>query len=110
MGWLFGHSINLFNLNLRISKMKKYTLLCLFMLASQAIWAQKNQPRTPKGEIIYHVCQRSFYDSNGDLNGDLNGLRQKLDYLQDLGVTSILLLHFMKRIVITIILQMILKK
>ncbi|RYE18991.1 MAG: alpha-amylase [Sphingobacteriales bacterium] len=44
------------------------------------------------GEVIYHVCQRSFYDSNGDLNGDLNGLRQKLDYLQDLGVTSILLL------------------
>uniref|UniRef100_UPI004049A271 alpha-amylase family glycosyl hydrolase n=1 Tax=Gelidibacter sp. TaxID=2018083 RepID=UPI004049A271 len=41
---------------------------------------------------MYHVCQRSFYDSNGDLNGDLNGLRQKLDYLQDLGVTSILLL------------------
>lgn len=81
-----------FKLNLPISKMKKYTLLCLFMLASQAIWAQKNQPRTPKGEIIYHVFQRSFYDSNGDLNGDLNGLRQKLDYLQDLGVTSILLL------------------
>ncbi|MEO6149085.1 MAG: alpha-amylase family glycosyl hydrolase [Mucilaginibacter sp.] len=44
------------------------------------------------GEVIYHVCQRSFYDSNGDLNGDLKGLRQKLNYLQDLGVTSILLL------------------
>lgn len=44
------------------------------------------------GEIIYHVCQRSFYDSNGDRNGDLKGLREKLDYLQDLGVTSILLL------------------
>ncbi|RCH56450.1 alpha-amylase [Mucilaginibacter hurinus] len=43
-------------------------------------------------EVIYHVCQRSFYDSNGDFNGDLNGLREKLDYLQDLGVTSILLL------------------
>ena len=45
-----------------------------------------------QGEIIYHVFQRSFYDSNGDLQGDLNGLRQKLDYLQDLGVTSIMLL------------------
>jgi glycosidase len=45
-----------------------------------------------KGEIIYHVFQRSFYDSNGDLHGDLNGLRQKLDYLQELGITSILLL------------------
>ena len=46
----------------------------------------------PGAEIIYHVFQRSFYDSNGDLHGDLNGLRSKLDYLQDLGVTSILLL------------------
>lgn len=44
-----------------------------------------------KDEIIYHVFQRSFYDSNADQNGDLAGLQQKLDYLQDLGVTSILL-------------------
>jgi len=45
-----------------------------------------------KDEVIYHVFQRSFFDSNGDEIGDLNGLRMKLDYLQDLGVTSILLL------------------
>ncbi len=43
-------------------------------------------------EVVYHVVQRSFYDSNGDNNGDLNGLLQKLDYLQDLGITSIQLL------------------
>lgn len=43
-------------------------------------------------EIIYHLFQRSFYDSNGDLHGDLNGIREKLDYLDDLGVTSVLLL------------------
>lgn len=42
-------------------------------------------------ELIYHVFQRSFFDSNGDGHGDLNGMRQKLDYLQDLGVTDILL-------------------
>ena len=34
-------------------------------------------------EIIYHVFQRSFYDSNGDRNGDLNGLTQKLGYLKE---------------------------
>lgn len=44
-----------------------------------------------KEEIIYHIFQRSFYDSNGDMNGDLNGIRLKLDYLQKLGVTAILL-------------------
>ncbi|MDB5140141.1 MAG: Alpha-amylase precursor [Mucilaginibacter sp.] len=44
-----------------------------------------------KEEIIYHIFERSFYDSNGDNHGDLNGIRQKLDYLQKLGVTAILL-------------------
>ncbi|HET6255331.1 MAG TPA: alpha-amylase family glycosyl hydrolase [Puia sp.] len=42
-------------------------------------------------EVIYHVFQRSFYDANGDRQGDLKGLGQKLDYLQQLGVTSVLL-------------------
>ena len=41
-------------------------------------------------EVIYHVMQRSFYDSNGDLHGDLNGFVEKLDYLKELGVTTIL--------------------
>ena len=72
--------------------MKKYLQLCLLMAISNFIWAQTTQPKIMKGEVIYHVFQRSFYDSNGDNNGDLNGLRLKLDYLQDLGVTSILLL------------------
>lgn len=49
------------------------------------------KPAPAQPEVIYHVFQRSFFDSNGDGNGDLNGIRQKLDYLQDLGVTSILL-------------------
>ncbi|MEY4432219.1 MAG: hypothetical protein RLZZ44_349, partial [Bacteroidota bacterium] len=72
--------------------MKNFKLL-VFLLASTSIfWAQKTNTQNTNGEIIYHVCQRSFYDSNGDWNGDLNGLRQKLDYLQELGVTSIMLL------------------
>jgi glycosidase len=49
-------------------------------------------------EVIYHVFQRSFYDSNGDEIGDLNGLREKLDYLQDLGITSIQLLPLYKSV------------
>lgn len=44
-----------------------------------------------KAEIIYHIFQRSFYDSNNDKQGDLNGLKEKLDYIQDLGVSSVLL-------------------
>lgn len=71
--------------------MKKNTLLLLLLLVSSFLHAQLPKNPQNKGEIIYHVCQRSFYDSNGDSHGDLNGLRQKLPYLQDLGVTSILL-------------------
>src|ERR1700712_5986729 len=53
--------------------------------------AQHKKKALVKDEIIYHIFQRSFYDSNGDQHGDLNGIRQKLDYLQELGVTAVLL-------------------
>ncbi len=43
-------------------------------------------------EIFYHVFQRSFFDSNGDKHGDLKGLEMKLDYIQDMGFTSIIIL------------------
>lgn len=51
-----------------------------------------NDPLWYKDAIIYEVRTRSFYDSNGDGVGDLQGLRSKLDYLADLGVTAVWLL------------------
>jgi maltose alpha-D-glucosyltransferase/alpha-amylase len=47
-----------------------------------------------KDAIFYELRIRSFYDSNGDGIGDIKGLTQKLDYLQDLGVTTLWLLPF----------------
>ena len=47
-----------------------------------------------KDAVIYELHVRSFYDSNGDGMGDFRGLMQKLDYLQDLGVSAIWLLPF----------------
>ncbi len=47
-----------------------------------------------KDAVIYQVHVRTFYDSNGDGIGDFRGLAQKLDYLQDLGVTAIWLMPF----------------
>ena len=47
-----------------------------------------------KDAIVYQVHVRAFYDSDGDGIGDFRGLRQKLDYLQDLGVTALWLLPF----------------
>jgi maltose alpha-D-glucosyltransferase/alpha-amylase len=45
-----------------------------------------------KDAIFYEVYIRAFYDSNGDGHGDIKGLIQKLDYLQELGVTCLWLL------------------
>jgi alpha-amylase len=72
--------------------MNKFIFALLFLSINHLIYGQKTRPISPKGEVMYHLFQRSFYDSNGDLQGDLNGIRAKLDYLQELGITSILLL------------------
>ena len=47
-----------------------------------------------KDAVIYEVHARAFYDGSGDGMGDFAGLTQKLDYLQDLGVTAIWVLPF----------------
>ena len=45
-----------------------------------------------KNAVLYEVNTRTFFDSNNDGLGDLNGVRQKLDYLQTLGVDCVWLL------------------
>ena len=70
--------------------MKKYILSLFFTLCFTAGFAQHKNPSS-NTEIIYHIFERSFYDSNGDGHGDLNGIYEKLDYLQQLGVTAVLL-------------------
>jgi maltose alpha-D-glucosyltransferase/alpha-amylase len=47
-----------------------------------------------KDAIIYELHVKAFADSNNDGIGDFRGLIQKLDYLQDLGVTCLWLLPF----------------
>jgi maltose alpha-D-glucosyltransferase/alpha-amylase len=58
----------------------------LRMLASDPLWY--------KDAIIYQLHVRAFHDADGDGLGDFKGLTQKLDYLQDLGVTAIWALPF----------------
>ncbi len=64
--------------------------------AQDAAAAQNAAPATSPGwaatdEVIYQVFVRSFRDSDGDRIGDLRGIEQSLPYLQELGVTSLLL-------------------
>jgi maltose alpha-D-glucosyltransferase / alpha-amylase len=47
-----------------------------------------------KDAIIYELHVRAFADSNGDGMGDFKGLTEKLDYLEDLGVTALWILPF----------------
>jgi maltose alpha-D-glucosyltransferase/alpha-amylase len=54
----------------------------------------EDDPSWYKDAIIYELHVRAFYDSNDDGIGDFGGLTQKLDYLQDLGITAVWLLPF----------------
>ena len=47
-----------------------------------------------KDAIIYQLHVKAFADSNNDGIGDFVGLTQKLDYLHELGVTTLWLLPF----------------
>src|SRR4029453_3901013 len=47
-----------------------------------------------KDAIIYQMHVKAFQDASGDGGGDFVGLMQRLDYVQELGVTAIWLLPF----------------
>ena len=40
-------------------------------------------------EVVYQIYPKSFYDSNNDGIGDIRGITEKLDYLNNLGITMI---------------------
>ncbi len=78
-------------------------LAAILVCASEASAGQESCPRTAAHvpdrraaaaaaqEVVYQVFVRSMRDSNGDGKGDLLGLIDSLDYMQSLGVTSLLL-------------------
>ena len=49
-----------------------------------------------KDAVIYELHVRSFYDSSNDGFGDFEGMRQKLPYLESLGVNTLWLLPFLE--------------
>ncbi len=66
----------------------------LSMAKNDPTQATEANPLWYKDAIIYEVHVRAFHDSDSDGIGDFRGLTQKLDYLQDLGITAIWLLPF----------------
>ena len=61
---------------------------------SQILSGLEDDPLWYKDAILYEAHVRAFYDSNADGMGDFRGLAEKLDYLEDLGITAIWLLPF----------------
>jgi len=55
-----------------------------------------NDPRWYKDAVIYELHVRSFYDANDDGFGDFQGMREKLPYLESLGVNTLWLLPFLE--------------
>jgi maltose alpha-D-glucosyltransferase/alpha-amylase len=64
--------------------------------AVAAVSAPVAEAGTPwyKTAVIYQLHVRAFFDSNDDGIGDFAGLTEKLDYLQELGVTALWVLPF----------------
>jgi maltose alpha-D-glucosyltransferase/alpha-amylase len=61
--------------------------------SSDSVLLEQN-PQWYKDAVIYEVHVRAFCDGNGDGIGDFQGLTEKLDFLQDLGITAVWLLPF----------------
>ena len=65
-------------------------------MPTQAVTRPESSEQTTwyKDAAMYEMHVKAFFDSNNDGIGDFQGLRQKLDYLQDLGIDCIWLLLF----------------
>jgi maltose alpha-D-glucosyltransferase/alpha-amylase len=61
---------------------------------SEIVTATQGDELWYKDAVIYQLHVKAFADSNNDGIGDFAGLTDKLDYLQELGVTALWLLPF----------------
>jgi maltose alpha-D-glucosyltransferase/alpha-amylase len=56
--------------------------------------ASKTDPLWYKDAIIYQLHVKAFFDSDNDGIGDFKGLKERLDYIKDLGVTAVWVMPF----------------
>lgn len=52
----------------------------------------EERPQWARDAIFYEIFVRSFYDSDGDGIGDFRGLKEKVPYLNELGVNALWLM------------------
>ena len=75
-----------------MKKILSILLLVLILTGCQPKKSPDLAQINPQNDTYYEIFVRSFADSDGDGIGDLNGVTQNLDYLEDLGITSIWLM------------------
>ena len=87
----------------KIRRILSMLLAVILIIGSFAGCGKKNEEEADyenriddKYGTCYQVFLYSFCDSNGDGIGDINGLISKLDYIADMGFSSIWLLPFNK--------------
>jgi maltose alpha-D-glucosyltransferase/alpha-amylase len=56
--------------------------------------ASKLDPLWYKDAIIYQLHVKAFFDSDNDGMGDFKGLKERLDYIRDLGATAVWVMPF----------------
>ena len=64
------------------------------MAERESMLVLDDDPLWYQNAVIYQVHVKSFFDSDADGIGDFRGLTEKLDYLQDLGVTALWVMPF----------------
>ena len=88
--------------NMKLKTLARFTKKQLgedfFQVLLRLVNSEEDVPFVSRGEItqkwwkeavFYQIYPRSFHDTNGDGIGDLRGIIEKLDYLQELGVTAL---------------------
>lgn len=71
---------------------KLIALLLILLMLPMAVQAEESLPDSYNW---YEIFVRSYQDSDGDGIGDLNGVRQRLDYIVDMGYTGLWLMPIM---------------
>lgn len=74
---------------MRVFKFLFLAVLGLTLSQTDVSAQKRHMPEWMKNAIFYQVYPSSFMDTDGDGIGDLPGIKQKLDYIQSLGVNTV---------------------
>ncbi len=81
---------------MKVQKLILTLVFALFVFSGCVSTSGHMASADKKGDVYYEIFTRSFNDSNGDGYGDLDGITEKLDYLDELGVSGLWLMPINK--------------